>query len=83
MKNEYDLSTCDAIIWGQIHLEMIIKDCQEKQRCLVEETGLWLNECGVLEASPDGFLGKEGVIEIKNSWKHHIVTAKEAVKDKI
>ncbi|XP_048748498.2 uncharacterized protein LOC125681636 [Ostrea edulis] len=52
----YDLSTKDAILWG-INNESVAKAkyCSYGD-AVVEETGVWLHESGVLGASPDGII---------------------------
>ncbi|XP_064612598.1 uncharacterized protein LOC135476494 [Liolophura sinensis] len=51
----YKLDTVASIQWGVTHEKSAL---QQYEMCggKVEQTGLWMHECGVLAASPDGLV---------------------------
>lgn len=86
LKNEYDLSSKDCIIWGQTHESTALQQFNERHPELsVTPTGLWLYECGYLAATPDGLaesvidLDENYVIEVKCPYLHRNRTIQEAI----
>ena len=45
----------------------------------VQETGIWLDLCGILGASPDGIVDEESVLEAKCPYTERNMTIEEAV----
>jgi len=62
---EYDISRVKAVLWGVTNEEEAIKAFKKLTGLPVEETGVWLDKSGVLGASPDGFVGRNHVLEVK------------------
>ncbi|XP_022304500.2 uncharacterized protein LOC111111673 [Crassostrea virginica] len=52
----YDLSRKDAIIWGVCHEKVALEKYRTFGDAVVEPTGIWLHNNGVLGASPDGLI---------------------------
>lgn len=52
----YDLSTKDAIVWGVSNESVAKAKYCSYGDAVVEDTGVWLHENGVLGASPDGLI---------------------------
>ena len=46
----------------------------------VVETGVWLHHSGVLNASPDGLVGEDSVLEAKCPYTNRDLTIEEAIK---
>lgn len=46
----------------------------------VTPTGLWLDECGYLGASPDGFIGDNDIVEVKCPYKYQESSLLEGIK---
>ena len=63
---EYDLQGVKAVSWGISHEDDAIKQfCNETGKS-VEKCGVWLDETGLLGASPDGIVNDENaILEIK------------------
>ena len=72
---EYNLSGVQAIN-GQEAIKEFIAATRHK----VEETGLWLDPCGFLGASPDGLVGSDAVLEAKCPFTFRNSTIEEAIK---
>ena len=50
--------------WGVTNEEEVIKAFEEKTKFKVIETGVRLDESGVLRASSDGLVGEDYVVEV-------------------
>jgi len=70
-----------AIEWGKTHEKVAIRRFSEKTGHAVEKTGIWLEESGVLGASPDGLIGDEMAIEVKCLYNARHLHPDEAVSD--
>ena len=79
---EYDISRVKAVAWGVTNEEEAIKAFEEKTKLQVIETGVWLDESGVLGASPDGLVGEDHVVEVKCPYTHRNQTLDESLKHK-
>lgn len=79
---EYDISRVKAVAWGITNEEEAIKAFQEKTQLQVVETGVWLDESGVLGASPDGLVGEDHVLEVKCPYTQRNQTLEESLKHK-
>ena len=76
---EYDLSRVKAVQWG-VNNEEAMKFFINTAGLLVQETGLWLDEGGVIGASPDGLVGQNHVLEIKCPYTQRNDLIADAVK---
>ncbi|KAJ8930911.1 hypothetical protein NQ314_016245 [Rhamnusium bicolor] len=47
----------------------------------VSPTGLWLEECGYIGASPDGLAGEDALIEVKCPYKYKSVSLEYALRN--
>ncbi|KAJ8928706.1 hypothetical protein NQ314_018716 [Rhamnusium bicolor] len=47
----------------------------------VYSTGLWLEECGYIGASPDGFVAEDALIEVKCPYKYKSVSLEDALRN--
>ena len=77
---EYDISRVKAVAWGVTNEAEAIKTFTAKTHLEVVETGLWLDESGVLGASPDGLVGEDHVLEAKCSYTFRDASIEEALK---
>ena len=48
----------------------------------VQESGLWLDLCGTLGASPDGLVGKNEIVEVKCPYTYRNTTVEKAAESK-
>lgn len=78
---EYDLSRVKAVQWGTNNEKEAVKYFVLQTGLPVEETGLWLDESGVLGASPDGLVGQNHVLEVKCPYTQRNQTIMEGVEN--
>ncbi|KAL1453433.1 hypothetical protein WDU94_007573 [Cyamophila willieti] len=64
------------------HIEEAIQTFETKLNVKVTQTGIWLDETGMLAASPDGLLGEEAILEVKCPLKHSSSNAQQILSDK-
>ena len=76
---EYDLTRVKAIQWGITNEPEALKAFSQKTGLQVVETGVWLHECGLLGASPDGLVGDNSVLEAKCPYTQRNLTIEEAI----
>lgn len=76
---QYDLSRVQSINWGVVNENEAKRAFQELTEFPLEDTGLWLQIEGMLGASPDGLIGKNGLLEMKCLFTHKDNTIAEAV----
>lgn len=76
---EYDLTRVRAIQWGITNEPEALKAFSQKTDLQVVETGVWLHECGLLGASPDGLVGDNSVLEAKCPYTQRNMTIEEAI----
>ena len=62
---DYDLPRVEAVAWGVTNEAEAIKEFTKQTKLQVVQTGLWLDESGILGASPDGLVGDCYVLEAK------------------
>ena len=77
---EYDISRVKAVLWGTTNENEAVKTFVMQTGLPVEETGVWLDQSGVLGASPDGFVGQNHVLEVKCPFTQRNTDMNEAVK---
>ena len=77
---EYDISHVKAVAWGVTNKAEAIKTFTVKTHLEVVETGVWLDESGILGASPDGLVGEDHVLEAKCSYTFRDASIEEALK---
>ena len=77
---EYDISWVKAVAWGVTNEAEAIKAFTAKIHLEVVETGVWLDESGVLVASPDGLVGEDHVLEAKCSYTLRNASSEGALK---
>ncbi|XP_044760381.1 uncharacterized protein LOC123317834 [Coccinella septempunctata] len=65
LSGAYNLENIKAIQWGKLHEKKGIEALEEALGVEVIPTGLWLDKCGFLGASPDGFIGEDQLVEVK------------------
>ncbi|GFR97011.1 interference hedgehog-like Protein [Elysia marginata] len=70
-----------AMAWGTTHEKDAIHCFTAKTGLNVEETGVWLDKCGFLGASPDGLVGHDCVLEVKCPYSHRDHTIEDCLKD--
>lgn len=66
----YDLTGIQAIQWGQEHEVTAIAEFQTVTGLTVEPAGFYLEKCGFLGTSPDGFVSERCLIEVKCPFKY-------------
>ena len=76
---EYDLSGVKAIQWGVNNEAEAIKEFEKQTGLKVKETGIWLDESGILGASPDGLVEANAVLESKCPYTQRNMTIEEAI----
>ena len=79
---EYDFSKVRAVAWGVDNEAMAVKAFTQITGLKPIITGLWLNESGVLGASPDGLVGEDSVLEVKCPYTARYDTIADAAKNK-
>ena len=75
----YDLSRVIAVRWGAQNEAEAINHFRKFTGHPLAETGIWLDPNGVLEASPDGLIAQNHVLEVKCPYTQRNVTIAEAV----
>ena len=78
---DYNLSRVKAVQWGVTNEPEALKAFSLKTGLQVTETGVWLDESGILGASPDGLVEDDSVLEAKCPYTQRNLTIAEAVKD--
>ena len=79
---ECNLSGVQAINWGINNEAEAIEDFRQVTGLAVEESGLWLEPSGILDASPDGLIGSDSIIEVKCPYTYRQYTIAEAIQTK-
>ena len=62
---EYDLSGVKSIMWGMQHEKDAVSSFSQTTGLAVNKTGIWLDDTGILGASPDGLIGDDALVEVK------------------
>lgn len=78
---ENDLSGVKAVQWGVNNEKEGMKFFVNMTGLPIKETGLWLDESGVIGASPDGLVGNNHVVEIKCPYTQRNELIADAVKN--
>ncbi|KAG1674649.1 Exonuclease [Nymphon striatum] len=78
----YDLSRVKAVAWGVNNEAEAINKFSAVSGLEVKETGIWLEESGLLGASPDGLVGQDAVLEVKCPYTIRNQIIKEGLKNK-
>ena len=76
----YDISRVKAVAWGVTNEAEAIKTFTAKTDLEVVETGVWLDESGILGASPDGLVSEDHVLKAKCSYTFRDASIEEALK---
>lgn len=76
---EYDLTRVKAVQWGITNEPEALNSFIQKTGLQVVETGVWLHQCGVLGASPDGLVEDNSVVEAKCPYTQRNLTIEEAI----
>ena len=79
---EYDLSRVKAVAWGVTNEAEAIKEFTKQTKLQVVQTGLWLDESGILGASPDGLVDSNYVLEVKCPYTQRNESIEESLKQK-
>ena len=61
---EYDLSGVKSIMWGTQHEKDAVSSFSQTTGLAVNKTGIWLDDTGILGASPDGLIGDDALVEV-------------------
>lgn len=78
----YDLSSVLAVQWGKEHEKVAVETfISNIEGAEVIPTGLWLDTCGFLGASPDGLCGDSCIVEVKCPYKFRNSSLSEALKN--
>ncbi|KAJ8965260.1 hypothetical protein NQ314_004250 [Rhamnusium bicolor] len=77
----YNLNSVLAIQWGRENELSAIETFKAATGMEVFSTGLWLEECGYIGASPDGFVGEDALIEVKCPYKYKSVSLEDALRN--
>lgn len=79
---EYDISRVRAVAWGVDNEALAVQSFTQVTGLQPIDTGLWLDESGVLGASPDGLIGEDAVLEVKCPYTAKNDTISEVAKNK-
>ena len=79
---QYTLSGVKAMEWGINNEREPVSAFTRQSGLQVVETGIWLDGCGVIGASPDGLVGNDHVLEVKYPFTQSNSSIVEALKDK-
>ncbi|KAJ8927706.1 hypothetical protein NQ314_019803 [Rhamnusium bicolor] len=71
-----------AVQWGRENEASTIETFKVATGMEVFPTGLLLEDCGYIGASPDGFVGEDALIEVKCPYKYKSVLLEDARNDK-
>ncbi|KAG1671735.1 Exonuclease [Nymphon striatum] len=80
--SEHDLSKVKAVAWGVNNEAEAINKFSAVSGLEVKETGIWLEESGLLGASPDGLVGQDAVLEVKCPYSIRNQIIKKGLKNK-
>lgn len=78
----YNLQRVLAVQWGKDNEQTALQKFMEVSHLAVVPTGMWIDESGILAASPDGLIGNDAVLEIKCPYKYREASLKTGVQDK-
>ena len=79
---EYDLSGVKSIMWGTQHEKDAVSSFSKTTGLVVNKTGIWLDDAGILGASPDGLIGEDALLEVKCPYSLRNETVCEGLKQK-
>lgn len=77
------LENVRSIQYGINHEEAAIHAFEVLKDLKVEQTGIWLDQSGLLGASPDGLVGVDAIVEVKCPYKHRNSSREEVLCDKM
>lgn len=83
LMGEYDLSGVKAIMWGVHNESEAVKFFTTVTGLAVIPTGIWLDESGILGASPDGLVDSDYVLEVKCPYSFKDSTISDASENKL
>jgi len=72
---------CSLHSMGETHEKVAIAALSKERNLLVEKTGVWLDHCGFLGASPDGLAGTDTVVEVKCPYSVRFIDPKTSLSD--
>ncbi|KAJ8926634.1 hypothetical protein NQ314_020998 [Rhamnusium bicolor] len=58
------------IQWGRSNESVAIEIFEKRHNVKITKSGIWLDECGFLGASPDGIIDDDTLIEVKCPFKY-------------
>ena len=79
---EYDLSGVKSIMWGTKHEKDAVNSFSMTTRLVVSKTGTWLDDSGILGASPDGLIGEDALLKVKCPYSLRNETVHEGLQQK-
>lgn len=82
MLGVYRLDGVKSIQWGQQSEEYAIKKFEIVNQIKVEGSGLWLDVCEFLGASPDGLIGEDALVEVKCPYSYRNSYFKDTLTNK-
>ncbi|KAI4455534.1 exonuclease phage-type/recb c-terminal domain-containing protein [Holotrichia oblita] len=77
----YNLDGVNAIQWGREHEAKAVEEFTAVTGLSVTPAGIWLDQCGYLGATPDGFVGDEDLLEVKCPFKYRNSNIVEVLPD--
>ncbi|KAK9727488.1 YqaJ-like viral recombinase domain [Popillia japonica] len=69
-----------AIHWGKENEPLALAHLEREFSVKVSPTGLWLDNCGFIGASPDGLVGSDSIVEAKCPYKFRDISLLEYLK---
>jgi hypothetical protein len=79
---DYDISRVKDVAWGVVNESEAVKAFTQHTGLQVNESCLWLDQSGVLGASPDGLIGSNHLLEVKCPFSARNMTLDEALGNK-
>ena len=69
-------------MWGTQHEKDAVNSFSMTTRLAVSKTGVWLDDSGILGASPDGLIGADVLLDVKCPYSLRNETVHEGLKQK-
>ena len=75
------MSGVHAVQWGILHEAEAIAEYSASHDVVVQPSGIWLSQCGILGGSSDGILSSDTLIEVKCPYSVRQTPLLELCKD--
>ncbi|KAI4455368.1 hypothetical protein MML48_9g00004752 [Holotrichia oblita] len=75
--NAYNMEGIKVIQWGKENEPLALAHLEQEFSVKVSPTGLWLDDCGFISASPHGLMGTDSIVEAKCPYKFRDISLLE------